>query len=258
MPPIRPQAPAPTRGQAARAITTSLASPRISSAISDLIRDAGGPRAASRLVGRSERSLQRWARGDVQHIPEHARGVLARVSVASRNRDLIQELGGAKRTAELTGRTLRTVQRWASGEIAAPLADARRVLQRADGARRMRGQGLNVDPATGRPRGAVFLQMKGELRVNLSPNAGYHYGSRQVGTSEADQISPEIMAQLVDAIGQGDIQGVQAALENHLSTEYLGQTIGRYDPNQGIGVFIDRIDQITFTQDEDGGEQPPS
>ena len=43
MPPIRPQAPAPTRGQAARAITTSLASPRISSAIGDLIRDAGGP-----------------------------------------------------------------------------------------------------------------------------------------------------------------------------------------------------------------------
>lgn len=258
MPPIRPQAPAPTRGQAARAITTSLASPRISSAISDLIRDAGGPKAASRLVGRSERSLQRWAAGTVQNIPVHARGVLARASVASRNRDLIQELGGTRRTADLTGRSLRTVQRWASGEIAAPLADARRVLQRADGARRMRGQGLNIDPATGRPRGPVFLQMKGELRINLSRNDGYHYPSRQIGTSEADQISPEIMAQLVDAIGQGDIQGVQAALENHLSTEYLGQTIGRYDPNQGIGVFIDRIDQITFTQDEDGGDQPPS
>jgi hypothetical protein len=115
MPPIRPQAPAPTRGQAARAITTSLASPRVSDSIGDLIRDAGGTRAASRLVGRSPRSLQRWARGDVQHIPEHARGVLARASVTGRNRDLIQELGGVRRTAELTGRTLRTVQRWASG-----------------------------------------------------------------------------------------------------------------------------------------------
>ena len=69
MPPIRPQAPAPTRGQAARAITTSLASPRVSGSIGDLIRDAGGPRAASRLVGRSERSLQRWAAGTVQTHP---------------------------------------------------------------------------------------------------------------------------------------------------------------------------------------------
>jgi len=257
MPPIRPQAPAPTRGQAARAITTSLASPRVSDSIGDLIRDAGGTRAASRLVSRSPRSLQRWARGEVQHIPAHARGVLARASIASRNRDLIQELGGPRRTAELTGRTLRTVQRWVSGEIAAPLADARRVLQRADAAVRMRAQGLNVDPATGRPRGSVFLQMKGELRINLSRNDGYHYPSRQIGTSEADQISPEIMAQLVDALGQGDIQGVQAALENHLSTEYLGQTIGRYDPNQGIGVFIDRVDQITFYQDADGEEPTP-
>ena len=257
MPPIRPQAPAPTRGQAARAITTSLASPRVSGSIGDLIRDAGGPRAASRLVGRSTRSLQRWARGDVQHIPAHARGVLARASVAGRNRDLIQELGGVRRTAELTGRSVRTVQRWASGEITTPLADARRMLQRADAARRMRGQGLNIDPATGRPRGAVFLQMKGEIRVNIPRNDGYHYPTRQIGTSEADQISPEIMAQLVDALGQGDIQGVQAALENHLSTEYLGQTIGRYDPNQGIGVFIDRVDQITFYQDADGEEPTP-
>lgn len=254
MPPIRPQAPAPTRGQAARAITTSLASPRVSGSIGDLIRDAGGPRAASRLVGRSERSLQRWAAGTVQNIPAHARGVLARASVASRNRDLIQELGGVRRTAELTGRSVRTVQRWASGAITTPLADARRTLQRADAAVRMRDQGINVDPATGLPRGRVFLQMKGELRINLSRNDGYHYPSRQIGTSERDEICPEIMAQLVDALGQGDIQGVQAALENHLSTEYLGQTIGRYDPNQGIGVFIDRVDQITFTQDPDGEE----
>ncbi len=257
MPPIRPVAPAPTRGQAARAITTSLGSQRISNSIGDLIRDAGGPRAASQLVGRSTRSLQRWARGEVQNIPAHARGVLARASVASRNQALIQELGGIRRTAELTGRTPRTVQRWASGQIATPLTDARRFLQRADAARRMRDQGLNVDPATGRPRGPVFLQMKGELRINLSRNDGYHYPSRQIGTSEADEISPEIMAQLVDALGQGDIQGVQAALENHLSTEYLGQTIGRYDPDQGIGVFIDRVDQITFYQDPDG-EEPTS
>lgn len=256
MPPIRPQAPAPTRGQAARAITNSLGTQRVSDSIGDLIRDAGGTRAASQLVGNSQRSIQRWARGEVQNIPAHARGVLARASIASRNNELIQELGGVRRTAELTNRTVGTVRRWARGEIANPLADARRFLQRADAARRMRGQGLNVDPATGRPRGPVFLQMKGEIRVNISRNDGYHYPTRQIGTSEADQISPEIMAQLVDALGQGDIQGVQAALENHLSTEYLGQTIGRYDPSQGIGVFIDRIDQITFTQDED--DEPTS
>ena len=256
MPPIRPQAPAPTRGQAARAITTSLGSPRVSS-LADQIRDVGGTRAAGELVGRSTRSLQRWARGEVENIPPLARAVLARASVASRNSELIRELGGIRRTAELTGRTQRTVRRWATGEIASPLVDARRVLQRADGARRMRDRGLNVDPATGLPRGPVFLQLKGEIRINPTRTQGYTYGTRQIGTSEADEISPEIMVQLVDALGQGDIQGVQAILETHLSTEYLGQTIGRYDPNQGIGVFIDRVDQITFTQDPDG-EQPTS
>jgi hypothetical protein len=131
------------------------------------------------------------------------------------------------------------------------------MLQRADAARRMRGQGLNVDPATGRPRRPVYLQLKGEIRVNISRNDGYHYPTRQIGTSERDEVSPELMAQLVDALGQGDIQGVQAVLENHLSTEYLAQTIGRYDPSQGIGVFIDRIDEITFSQDPDG-EDPIS
>ena len=155
------------------------------------------------------------------------------------------------------GAPSRTVQRWASGQIATPLADARRFLQRADAARRMRDQGLNVDPATGRPRGPVFLQMKGEMRINLSRNDGYHYPSRQIGTSEADEISPEIMAQLVDALGQGDIQGVQAALENHLSTEYLGQTIGRYDPTRASVCSSTGSTRSPSTQDPDG-EEPTS
>ena len=254
MPPIRPRAPAPTRGQAARAITGSLATPRVSPEIRDLIRDAGGPRAAAQLVGRSERSLQRWAAGQVRNIPASARQTLARVSTASRNRDLIVELGGTRRAAELTGRNMRTVQRWANGEIAAPRLDARRLLQRADGARRMRERGLSIDPATGRPLGPVFLQLRGEIRINLSTDAGYHYRDRQVGTSQPDEISPELMAQLVDAIGQGDNRAAQQLLEQHLSTEYLGQTIGQYDPDRGIGVFVDRIDEITFIQ---GDEQQP-
>ncbi|HEY5880971.1 MAG TPA: hypothetical protein VIU11_18810 [Nakamurella sp.] len=255
MPPIRPRAPAPTRGQASRAITGSLATPRVSPEIRDLIRDAGGPRAAAQLVGRSERSLQRWAAGQVRNIPAHAQQTLARVSTGSRNRELIAELGGTRRAAELTGRSMRTVQRWANGEITAPRVDARRMLQRADGARRMRDRGLNIDPATGRPRGPVFLQLKGELRINLSADTGYHYPTRQVGTQQLDEISPELMAQLVDAIGQGDNRAAQQILEMHLSTEYLGRDVGQYDPDRGIGVFVDRIDQITFIQGEEG-EQP--
>ena len=260
MPPFRPQPPPPDRARAAREIEARLAAPRVSPSIADQIRAAGGTRAAAGLVNRSTRTLQRWAAGTVQHIPDQAQRVLARASVASRNSALIAELGGARRVAELTGRSLRTVQRWASGEIRAPRADARQVLQRADAAVRMRGRGISVDPATGRPLTPVFVQMTGAIRVNASRSRGYTYPSRSIGvavpgeTPQGIALSPEVVAEIVDQLGRGDTRGAQNALEAYLSENYAA--VGAYDPDANIGLFIDRIESMTFYQEDEG--EPPA
>jgi hypothetical protein len=260
MPPFRPQGPPPDRARAAREIEARLAEPRVPQSIADQIRDTGGARAAARLVGRSDRTLRRWAAGTVRHIPAHAQRALARASVASRNGALIAELGGARRVAELTGRSVRTVQRWASGDIRAPRADARQVLQRADAAVRMRGRGITVDPATGRPITPVFVQMTGQIRVNASTTRGYQYPTRNIGiaipgeTPQGIEISADTMAAIVDHLGRGDTRGAQNALEAYLSENYAA--VGRYDPQANIGFFIDRIDSMTFYQQDQ--DQPPT
>ena len=249
---FRPQTARADRGRAARDLGDALASPRISTQIRDLVRDVGGTRAAAALVGRSERTVQRWSAGQVGHVPDQLRSTLARAGGAARTRNLIGELGGTRRVAELTGRSLRTVQRWANGQIAVPRADARQLLGRADAAVRMRGRGLTIDPATGRPRAPIYLTLKGNIRVNASRSAGYSYDSRSIGTGgmsdKGYQLDDAVIAEIVDALGQGDYRGAQAALEEHLSSSYVA--VGSYDPATNIGLFIDSIESVEFNQDD--------
>src|SRR5664279_2394865 len=93
------------------------------------------------------------------------RRVLAQGGAAARVSRVVDQLGGVKRVAELTGRDPSTVRRWASGKIASPKPDARRVLGRADAALRMREKGLQIDPETGRPQAPLSVQMRADVRV---------------------------------------------------------------------------------------------
>ncbi len=250
MPPLRPQPAPPNRGRAANDLAASLAAPRISSDLRNLIRDAGGTRAAAELVNRSPRTIQRWAAGQVQHVPDAARGTLSRVSATAHNRSLIQEMGGVQRVAQITGRSLRTVQRWANGQIRRPRADAQRVLGRADAAVRMRARGISIDPATGRPTTPLHLKLTGSVRINASRTKGYAYPARSIGTGGLSplgfELDPDVVAQIVEALGQGDTIGAQTILEAHLSDSYAA--VGSYDSNTEIGLFIDAITSVEFNQ----------
>lgn len=251
MPPFRPRTTPPDRQRAARGIADALAEPRIPGDMRSIIRDAGGTREAARLVGRSERTIQRWMAGQVEHIPDQLRGTLARAGTAGRTRQLIADLGGARAMAAITGRSVRTVQRWANGEIARPRPDARRRLGRADAANRMRQRGLTINPATGQPGAPIYLQLTGAIRVVSSPSKEYSYPSRSIGIGgmnpQGVQISADTMAAVTDALGRSDYAGVRSALEEFLSTEYAAT--GSYNPSAGVGLFIDSIDSITFNQD---------
>lgn len=254
MPPLRPR-PAPTdRGRAAVDIANSLAAPRLPSDMRTLIRDAGGTRRAAEMVNRSPRTLRRWAAGGVQNIPEPARRTLSQASATSRNQQLIEEMGGVRRVAQITGRSVRTVQRWARGEIRHPKPDAQRLLGRADAAVRMRARGLSIDPATGRPITPIHLQLNGAIRINASRTKGYAYPARNIGTGGMNplgfELDPDVIAQIVEAIGQGDTRGAHATLEAHLSDSYAA--VGAYDQQAEIGMFIDAITDIAFNQ-----EPPP-
>ena len=251
MPPIRPLPPPPDRDRTSRALADALAAPRVSDRLADLVRDVGGTRAAADLVGRSERTVRRWSAGDVQQIPAELRGRLVRAGSAARIRNLIGELGGPARVAELTGRSVRTVQRWAAGQISQPRRDARSVLNRADAAVRMRRRGLSVDPATGRPTSPIRVKMRGNIRVNSSRTTGYDYTGRHIGpdspAAAGIEIDPDTIAAIVDALGRSDYRSAQETLEAFLSTNYAAT--GRYDAQANIGLFIDQIQQVTFDQD---------
>lgn len=253
MPQFRPQAPPPDRGRAARRVTDTLAAPRAAEDLPGLIRDAGGPRNAAQLpgVGRSTRQLQRWARGEVQQVPNSARRALARASLAARQSRVIEALGGKQRAAEIYGRTVRTIERYATGEIRLPRGTALRAFQRAEAALRMRGRGLNVDPATGRPVTPVHVALSNSaIRVNPDRTRPYSYDSRSIGGGVDPLgvlITPEVFADITDAVGRGDERGAHRILEQYLTTEYAG--LLTYDEQNAVGLFIDRIGQIDFTQE---------
>lgn len=252
MPPLRPRPAPPDRGRAAAALGAALVppAPPPPTTMRELITASGGTRAAADLVGRSPRTLRRWAAGQVQHVPAEAQQALARASTAARNRQLIDEMGGVRRVSQITGRSVRTVQRWARGEIRRPRLDAQQILGRADAAIRMRELGLQIDPATGLPQGTIYLQLSGSIRVNASRTAGYSYPSRSIGGREHPLglaiEDPQVIADMVAALGMNDPAAAQAILEAHLSNDYAA--VGSYDQRQQIGLFIDSITSIEINQ----------
>lgn len=255
MPPLRPQ-PAPVnRGQAAGDLGQALVPPAPLVDLRAMVRDAGGTRAAAQLVGRSPRTVRRWAAGGVQNVPEAARQALQQASMAARNRRLIEAMGGVRRVSQVTGRSVRTVQRWARGEIRRPRLDAEQILRRADAAVRMRDRGLQIDPATGLPMTPVHLQLQGSIRINASRTKGYAYPARNIGTGGTSplgfELEPQVVAAVVEAIGQDDPEAAQAILEAHLSDSYAA--VGSYDQRNQIGLFIDSITSVEFNQ-----EPPPA
>lgn len=250
MPQIRPRPSPANREQATRELTESLIGPPPSNDLRSLVREAGGSRAVGQIVGRSPRTIQRWMAGQVGHIPRQARETLASTVQAQRTRDLVEQLGGVQRVADLTGRSTRTVQRWMAGQIRTPRPDARRMLQRGATSARMSTHGIQVDPRTGLPSSPVFIRLAGKIRAkNASPSPGYDY-DRRIGVDDRTRgiaLPDHVVAAIVAALSQGDRWAAHAALEEWLSTDF--SAVGTYQPEQGYGMFVDRIDSVEFNQE---------
>lgn len=249
MPQIRPTASRVDREQAARALTDALAGPPPTSDLRALVQDVGGSRAAGGLVGRSPRTIQRWMAGQVDHVPRDARQAITRASQAERTRSLVDQLGGVRRVAALTGRSVRTVQRWTTGQIRAPRRDAQRALQRGNVAVRMSLLGLAIDPATGQPASPVFMRLSGNIRAKGSSTSPDYNYDRRIGVlrdPRGERIPDDVVAAIVQHLSVGDRWSALQALEAWLSTDF--SAVGTYNPSDGYGMFVDRIDDVEFNQ----------
>lgn len=248
MPAFRPPPLPSDRRGAASALANALADQRVPSTARELIADVGGTRRAAELMGCSMRTAQRRAAGDGAGLSVSERRALAQAGAAARVSRVVDELGGVRRAAELTGRSPSTVRRWMTGKIHTPKPDARRVIGRADAAIRMRGKGLQVDPATGQPTRPTKMQMKADVRVRgTSKSAVFDAYGKNIGAWGGVEIDPETIAAVVEELGRGDQAAAQEILEEFLSTNYA--ECGGYDPETGVGFFIDRIESVEFTQD---------
>ena len=172
---------------------------------------------------------------------------LAQGGAAARISQVVEQLGGVKRVAELTGRDPSTVRRWANGKIHAPKPDAQRVLGRADAALRMREKGLQIDPETGRPQAPLSVQMRADVRVRgASKSLSADTPNKFIGGWGGVDLPDDVAVAIVEALGAGDITRVKEILEEYLSTNYAA--CSSYDPRNDIGFFLDRIHSVSFEQ----------
>lgn len=248
MPQFRPPpATAADRAAAAGLIADALAERRVSTMPRDLVADVGGSRQAAALLGVSQRTVQRRVAGQGPGLSATELRTLAQGGAAARVSRVVDQLGGVKRVAELTGRNPSTVRRWTNGKIRSPKPDARRLLGRADAALRMRDKGLQVDPATGRPMGTLSLQMHADVRVRgASKSLSADTPNKFIGGWGGVDLPDDVAMAIVDALGAGDTAGVKEAIEEYLSTNYA--VCSSYDPANDIGFFLDRIHSVSFEQ----------
>jgi len=248
MPQFRPPpATGADRAAAAGLLADALAERRVSTTPGELVADVGGTRRAAELLRVSQRTVQRRVAGQGPGLSAGELRVLAQGGAAARVSRVVDQLGGVKRVAELTGRDPSTVRRWASGKIASPKPDARRVLGRADAALRMREKGLQIDPATGRPQAPLSVQMRADVRVRgASKSLSADTPNKFIGGWGGVNLPDDVAIAIVEALGAGDTTGVKEVLEEYLSTNYA--TCSSYDPANEIGFFLDRIHSVTFEQ----------
>ena len=248
MPQFRPPpATGADRAAAAGLLADALAERRVSTTPGDLVADVGGTRHAAELLGVSQRTVQRRVAGQGPGLSAGELRVLAQGGAATRVSRVVDQLGGVKRVAELTGRDPSTVRRWASGKIHSPKPDARRVLGRADAALRMREKGLQIDPETGRPQAPLSVQMRADVRVRgASKSLSADTPNKFIGGWGGVNLPDDVAIAIVEALGAGDTTGVKEAIEEYLSTNYAA--CSSYDPANEIGFFLDRIHSVTFEQ----------
>lgn len=195
----------------------------------ELITSLGGTAAAARELHVHPSTTRRWANGSGM-TDEH----WSALNKAAR-RVTVQQFGGSKQVAEVTGRSRRTVQQWVSkptyaGGDALHKFNRHEIGQRHDQGR----QDSGLAPRSSRM--GISLRC-GEAHVTVNPgNEDYQYEyDRLVHSNVPDSVIDEAL----DQLARGNVAGAHETIERHLSYNY--SNVDEYDPQQGSGFFIDKI-----------------
>jgi hypothetical protein len=199
----------------------------------DLVRDIGDTRTVARLTGAAPRTVRDWRAG--RHTPsgEHLQALEKEARRAT-----VAALGGTNTVAAMTGRSAGTVRAWVRKPTAAK-GDAvhqlnrHEVRDRHQRARRQAGQN---------PLSPLYLRVTGHTRVRPPGKPDYNY---DVDRSVTHEITPQLQADLEDAIARGEFERVQQLIEDSLTSDYIQMGAGVYDGNNQ-GMFLDRIDDTAM------------
>jgi len=194
------------------------------SGVRDQVRELGGTRAAAEQLGRSERTVRRWAQRE--SVPRRGAAAAqfreavdqARGPAPSSVRDQIAELGGTRAAAQALGRSERTIRRWGhQGRVppasAPPFTEA---VQRTRDTEDYRRRQIAGDRDTELRRGARF-KFRG-VAGPLTDSPGSSVKRRSIDFP----LSSEAMASILDAFYTGGTQSALDVLSDALAAEYMG------------------------------------
>jgi DNA-binding transcriptional regulator YiaG len=196
----------------------------------ELIADLGGIRAAAAATGTPQRTLRDWRAG--AHSPTGAH--LTNLERAAK-KATVNEFGGTRAVGQLSGTSQRQVQRWIRHRTtpngrATHLLNKTETRRRVDQARWAQGQ---------TPSSPMYLRAKGHVRARATTKTPTYEADRDVHAP----ISDATQDRAVDALARGDDTAVQAAVEAALTSDYASLGDGLYNPREGYGFFLDRIDE---------------
>lgn len=232
--------------------------------VDELISARGGVTAFAREAGVNRSTVYRWRSGECSpgaRNRDKLEGISRDITRSERRAagqrewgELARRYDGAKGLAQQIGVSTATANKWLAG-TSTPNAQNLAALQRADRAWRIKETyGLAVG-GDGRPdRRRVFFRVVGDSKVKGegSPEdmrRGRDWGSQNGGLPGLEFTNDDAMNSFWDNAIDGDEEGTLDALQSYMSTDVT--SVGTYSPEEGLGVFFDRIDDFLLIQEDD-------
>jgi transcriptional regulator with XRE-family HTH domain len=224
----------------------------------------GGATALARELGVNRSTVYRWRSG------ECAPGTRNRDKLEGINRDvthgerhaaaqrewgeLANRYGGTKGLAQQVDVSTSTVNKWLNG-TSSPNAHNLASLQRADRTWRIKETYHLTLGDNGRPdRRRVYFRVQGDSKIKGAGSPederhGKNWGSQNGSLPGLEFTNDDALNSFWDNAVDGDEEGTLDALQSYMSTDVT--SVGTYSPDEGLGVFFDRIDDFLFIQEDD-------
>lgn len=236
--------------------------------VEELVADRGGVSALARELGVARSTVQRWQKGSAPNTSSREKLDRTNEQITKRERrdaaqrewgEYAQRHGGARGIATAAGVSTSTAQKWLSG-TSSPSVASQAALKRADNVWRIsQSHNLTIDSDTGKPEQSVFFRAAGETQIvpgrkGSPPDAR---GRRGWGAGEGDpkgqpgieytETTAGSFSTFWDSASNGDATSTLDAFQAFLSNEVTG--CAEYDPNAGVGVFFDNIDEFDLIEE---------